>query len=367
MVLRALARVGLLLGICGAVSPAAARAPILPGLSWVRLEGAESCISAIALAQQIEHKLGRSVFVPTSAAELTIEGYVAPRADVGFVAHLAVVAPDGRVLGTRVLETLEAACNTLDQALVLVIAVTLNPDTGAGGVSLLSAEARAALDRALGDDFPVAVDARANAAPPAARVPVPRPAADRDTVERPPAAVAPDPDAVVRLDGALIGGGGMLPSPAFGIELGAAVMPRQWLPLAFHLQAFAPSSLPSPTGDPGDVTFMLFRASTLLCPQTRYGQLSIEGCVGGDTGIFYVTSSGFIFDGAALRPVLDVVVQPNVRIRLGRQSALRFGFSFGFPVLRPTIQTRQSSSLRAELFGASAITVALHAGVSLSL
>jgi len=364
------ARIGLLVGLCCVAWPVAARAPILPGLSWVRLQGAESCISAITLAQQIEDKLGRSVFVPTSAAELTIEGYVAPRPDGGFAAHLAVVAADGAVLGTRVLESPEPACSALEQALVLVIAVTLTPDTGVGGVSMLSADVQAALDRALDAEVPTATDASASAAGPTATASVARPPADRgdggpDPTTKP-TSVESEPVRWLRLDAALIGGGGMLPSPAFGIEVAAAVMPRQWLPIAFNLQAFLPRTLPSPTGDAGEVRFTLLRAGALLCPRTRYGQLSIEACVGGDTGVMYVTASGFIYNGSVVRPVLDLLLQPNVRVRLSSRAALRFAFSFALPLLKQSVQTRQSSALRADLFTVSALTIALHTGVSVS-
>lgn len=370
MILRAAARVCLLVGLCSFVWPVAARAPILPGLSWVRLSGAESCISAIGLAQQIENKLGRSVFVPTSAAELTIEGYVAPRSDVGFVAHLAVVAADGRVLGTRVLETTEADCSTLEQALVLVIAVTLNPNTGIAGVSMLSADVQAALDGALGGELPLPVDASARGARPAARVSVPRPSADSgqggpDTIDAPDNDASDSPRAL-RLDLALLGGAGMLPSPAFGAELGVAVMPRQWLPLMLSLQGFLPRTVDALNAEEGSVRFLLLRVGLLLCPESRYGLLTIGGCVGIDTGIMYVTSTGYLFDGEALRPVFDVLLQPTLRVRLSPRAALRFGFSFGFPVVRASVETRQSSSLRAELFGVSALTVALHVGVSWS-
>lgn len=209
MLLRAWARCCLVLGLCGVPTLVAARAPILPGLSWVRLEGAETCISTIALAQRIEDKLGRPVFVPTSAAELTIEGHVAPRPGGGFVSQLSVVAPDGRVLGTRQLESPGVDCAELDDALILVIAVTLVPDNGAAGVSMLSPQAQAALDQWLRGEVPT--DVAPSATQPTATVPVPpRAARDTESPRRDARSSRPTVDYRSRIEIGAIFGGGML-------------------------------------------------------------------------------------------------------------------------------------------------------------
>lgn len=365
MLVRAGARLCLWIGLCCFAWPVAARAPILPGLSWVRLEGAESCISSIGLAQRIEDKLGRSVFVPTSAAELTIEGYVAPRADGGFSAHLAAVAMDGEVLGTRVLETSGNECQELDPALVLVIAVTLYPDTALAGVSMLSPTVQATLDQWLGGDTPVSTEP---AGPPTATVAVPRSRTETSGTAMPNVTRRADPVRRIRLDVALIGGGGMLPSPAFGAEVAFSILPPVWVPLTFTLQGFWPTTLPAPENRSGELSFTLARLGVLLCPQQGYGGVTIEGCIGADTGVFYVASQGYRFDDSVARPVLDLLVQPNLRVRLDSRWSLRFGATIAVPLVSQAITSRSTAPLLTfEMFSVSPLTVLAHIGASLSL
>jgi hypothetical protein len=58
-----------------AAAVAAARAEQrAPGLNWVRLEGAASCISAARLAQRIEARIGRVLFTSVSEAALFVDG-----------------------------------------------------------------------------------------------------------------------------------------------------------------------------------------------------------------------------------------------------------------------------------------------------
>lgn len=95
-------------------------------LSWTRLEGADECIAAPELATRVEERVGQKVLVPPSEAQLSIEGRVV-RAGKTWRAVIALARATGEVLWERTLETREPGCRALDDALVLVIALSLDP------------------------------------------------------------------------------------------------------------------------------------------------------------------------------------------------------------------------------------------------
>ncbi len=111
-----------------APEPALAEGKRTSSLAWVRLDGSESCIAAPALARSVESRLGRKVFVSASEADITLEGTIGRAPDVGFLAHLRVTAKDGKVLGSRDVETRAASCDAIDEKLSLVISLLIDPD-----------------------------------------------------------------------------------------------------------------------------------------------------------------------------------------------------------------------------------------------
>src|SRR5687768_11147972 len=171
--MRRCAWLALLLMMGWPASGVLAEPPRGPSLNWVRLPGAEGCITAAELAQRVEARLERSVFVLAQDAELAFDGYVQPRAGGGFAAHLAVSNARGEVLGARDVESAEVSCRALDDALVLITALTLFPgDFGlsSGGIAL-DEDTNARLHALFGDEpselDPASLPA-APAAPPAA-------------------------------------------------------------------------------------------------------------------------------------------------------------------------------------------------------
>src|SRR5687768_10727568 len=79
-----------------------------PGLNWVRLAGAEDCLSAAELADRVEQRVGRNLFVATTTAELFVDGSVRGTTRAGtatrtFDVTLQVSRPGGEVLGERAL------------------------------------------------------------------------------------------------------------------------------------------------------------------------------------------------------------------------------------------------------------------------
>ncbi|HEY6559217.1 MAG TPA: hypothetical protein VI072_18160 [Polyangiaceae bacterium] len=103
-------------------------------LSWLRLPDSERCMGSLSLARAVERRLGRPVFVAPSRATLAVEGRVEPRTaalDSGYKATISVTRLDGSIVGTRVLETLDATCRELDEGVALVIALLIDPNARA--------------------------------------------------------------------------------------------------------------------------------------------------------------------------------------------------------------------------------------------
>lgn len=96
-------------------------------LSWVRLEGAESCLAAPALAEAVETRLGRAVFVAPALAQLAVEGR-AERVEGAWRATLRVADRDGAVLGERVVESRAADCAELGEVVTVTLALMIDPE-----------------------------------------------------------------------------------------------------------------------------------------------------------------------------------------------------------------------------------------------
>ncbi|MDH5676359.1 MAG: hypothetical protein OEZ06_29845 [Myxococcales bacterium] len=126
---------------------AASTRPRGPALSWVRLAGAESCISPVEMAEKVETRLGRRVFVPAADAIVSIEGNIGTGPAGGFKAELRVSDAKGTMYGVRALPLVHDDCRKLDDIMALIIALTLHDGGGNGGGIPLPADVLAELDR----------------------------------------------------------------------------------------------------------------------------------------------------------------------------------------------------------------------------
>ncbi len=96
-------------------------------LQWQRVAGAEGCISGEELAATLQRRLRRGT-IGGPEAELTLEGTVAPaERGVGWKAWVVVRDRADRSAGAREVATDEASCRALDEALLLVLSVIIDP------------------------------------------------------------------------------------------------------------------------------------------------------------------------------------------------------------------------------------------------
>lgn len=111
-----------------ALAAAAARAQSAPAdgvrLSFVRAQSAADCIAAPALEREIVRRMGRDPFA--GPARQWIEGVVALGAGF-YEVQLFERDAEGRTLGTRTLREASGDCKKLDDAIVLAIALIIDP------------------------------------------------------------------------------------------------------------------------------------------------------------------------------------------------------------------------------------------------
>jgi len=96
------------------------------GLTW---KAADGCIQAAELAERVERRLGHPVF--GTEPDLRIDGYLiaadgTPK-NAKWRARLTLVDSHGTVRGSRDVTSAEASCRAIDDSLVLVVAVMIDP------------------------------------------------------------------------------------------------------------------------------------------------------------------------------------------------------------------------------------------------
>ncbi len=96
------------------------------GLTWKAPEG---CIQAAELAERVERRLGNPVF--GTEPDLRIDGYLAAATGTPpgakWRARLTLVDAQGSVQGSRDVTSPESSCRAIDDSLVLVVAVMIDP------------------------------------------------------------------------------------------------------------------------------------------------------------------------------------------------------------------------------------------------
>jgi len=200
---RAVASFSVFLGACLASSAAGAAEPAR--LEWVRLEGGGSCIDAAELEARVKRRLGSDPFDPKALR--SIEGIV-ERSGHLWRAEIAVRArPNDANPPRRVLESPADDCESLSNAVVLAVALAIDP--------------AAAFNDA-------AVKAPAPPGPADAQKPPP-------SEPRRAAAHAALPG---RAELALVSQLGLLPKASFGLSLGVATAISERFELDLRAQAF---------------------------------------------------------------------------------------------------------------------------------
>jgi hypothetical protein len=276
-------------------------------LGWVRLQGAEECLSARELSRGVEARLHRPALGAPAEADVVIEGHVEPAEQGGFHAVVTITDAHGIVVGRRELDSGPTSCRDIDSSLALAIALMIDPDAA----------------------FAASADAL-----PRPRTP-PKPALPRPRPSR-----TPPPGWRSMISVGAVAGFGVLPDPAAGAFIAASFEPRRFFPVEVDAHLWL-DQVPS-FGQDVNVAFTRATLGVFLCPlDTHIAIVRLATCAGIEGGI--VTAAGAGRDGLVevRRAVVDPTARTRVDVRLAPHLALRATASLGIPTIRDTFGYRQ--------------------------
>jgi hypothetical protein len=276
-------------------------------LGWVRGPNAAECIGTRALAEAVEARLGRPVFVSAARADVAVEGQIERGPAGEWRAAISIAGEGGHVLGTRDLRSGSTSCRDLDEQLALVIAVMIDPD------------------------------AAFRPAPLVAPTPVVAPAVivQRELVPVPYFA-PPLPDRRWRagLHLGAVFALGLLPNPGVGVALRGRVTPPRWPAIEVGAAIWAANQAES--GGIG-ARFSLVEAVASLCPLAVSGlALGVElgGCLGVRGGVIRGGGFGFDLIEDHERPTFAASLEGRVRRRIAGPVVLALGPGLLVPFVR---------------------------------
>jgi hypothetical protein len=293
---------------------ARADAPKKSSLSWVRLEGAESCVATQPLARAVEQRLGRSVFVSAAEAELSVEGRIEKK-KTGWHAHVEVRDPNGKLLGKRDLDSSAPSCDTLTSPLSLALAVMIDPDAALGG------------------------GAKPDPKPP--------PEGSGSTSSPGSVIVVTEPATPPRkkkelwrfeTDVGFVVGPGLLPGLGFGVE-GSTLLTTPLAPIAGTATATYLFENERRTGTDTSVRVSYLRGALGFCPlELELGRLVGSLCAGGGFGVLVARTTGPSADGRTqASPTLDLTFGARLSVQLVGPIVGGAATSFIIPLLRDKI------------------------------
>ncbi len=241
--------------------------PIRVLLHWRNDTSAADCIDEAQLARAVEVRLQRPAFVQ-DAYDLQLDGGVV-RERGARVARISLRKADGALIGKRELESRDATCRTLDEAVPLSVALMIDYQQR---VSRLH------------------VPALPQSAPPP---PPSRPAS-------PPAAAPTGPTTPRWQLGTRVGAGvdaGALPGATW-LVLAGVELTRGWSMLRADGVFFAPKTA---TLEPGRVFVTGWGVGASACAVWRHAtDVHTAYCLGAEAGRLYLAGSRFVHDSDAV-------------------------------------------------------------------
>lgn len=337
---------------CAPIARALASPAPQPGINWVRLDGAEGCLSAVALVERVEARVRELRFTSTHEADLFVDGSVQRAASGGWDVRLEVSARDGKVNGRRDMHFDGETCDVIDDGVALVIAVTLYPEAGLANAGIpLDADTAGRLDALFGEEpsDPEADSlATASAPQPSAADQQPRPAERRlQPVLQP----AHEPPWNLYVDIAGFGAVGQLPGASVGvaghIELD---WPGLW-PIEIGARIFRDGQTRAPSPDQGRGRFELLLASIATCPWSPAWLPALAVCAGVEAGRLRAESSGFaVTPPTANDTVANLLASGLLRVRVSDALHLRAEVAVVLPLIQHEYTYRSAAAERVSLY-----------------
>jgi hypothetical protein len=263
-----------------------------------------------------------------------VEGRVEPSGAGGFRATVTVTDEHGAVQGAREIRTASPRCSAMDDDLVLVIAVTIDPDAALGSVR-----------PAPGKPRPLPSPIRPAPADCPAPPPPPSPSPWRASLEAGGTAMV-----------------GLLPRAAGGVLIRTHVTPpRFW---SFDVGAVVFPAVGAQQGG-ASASFQLTEAFVNVCPLTvGKSSVAFSACAGVQAGALHAQGSGVLVSSSPEEALFNVAVEGRVRWRPWGPLLLGAGLGLAVPVLR-TRFTYVYAGTSTDLFTVAPIagTLDLSAGV----
>ncbi len=322
-------------------------------------------MTAAQLAERVEQRAGRVLFVPPTQAELFVDGYVA-RAPRGYSVQLAVSKRDGEVLGERTLEIEGERCDAIDAAITLVIAVTLYPRSSLVATGIPFDQATAASLEALFGDEPTDPDPQSLptpviGAPPAVSRAQSQPARTSASFDLPRSA-----SWSFGVDAAAGAGLGGLPdlSTLLALHL-RAVAPELW-PIELELQRWL-SSTAELAGGAGAVDFELLAAALSACPWIVLVP-DARLCLGAQVGLLSATPRGLAVSASRSRDAtIDATVGLVYRPRLAGALHLRVELVAAVPLIQHSFVFEALDGTPTTAFSSAPVSGRAELGLGLTL
>ncbi len=289
------------------------------------MPGAESCIAAPELAREVEARLGRSVFVSVTQADMSVEGHVEPRKDGGWRVLFTLRDATGAPLGTRELLQDEADCTSARDSIILVVSVMIDPDA-------------------------------------ALKSPVPT----KSIKPSPPPRRVSGPWRSETFASAKAGIG-ILPNASVGFSLSTLLVPLRFVALELSGTLWFDNT--ASTQGPGRADFSLGYGSASACPLTVWrDRWHLLACASGLFGRVHVKGSGF----DVVRPddskfFVASAFDTRVEVRLLGPLALRASASLIIPIVRNSFVFTNADSTQTELFRMAPLAATGELGVGVTL
>ncbi len=99
--------------------------PVRAALEWTLASGTDHCMSRDQVRTAVEERLGRTVFVNDSAADVKVRGRI-QHTQQSFTVEIELSSKDDVPMGSRTLESKSPECSSLDDSIALILAVMLD-------------------------------------------------------------------------------------------------------------------------------------------------------------------------------------------------------------------------------------------------
>lgn len=300
-------------------------------LSWVRLDGAERCVSTQALAHAVEQRLERRVFVSASEGDISVEGHVS-RTDSppGWHAVVSVRDARGATVGVREIDSRDPSCDELRDRVAFVLSVMIDSE-------------------APGSPEPVPL--------------APRIIVQKETVYVPVEPAPPSEWSVAAGAGAAVGVG-LLPAASFGVTASVVVLPPRFWAILASGSYWLDQSLDAERG--ARVHVALAHAGLGLCPLTvTRPRFVSRACVGAQIGSLGVRGVGFDAATADERLVVQAQLQGQFGLRLVGPLLASVAVSILVPITKSELFYRAADGSHRELFRGSPVAAAGDLGLAL--